>query len=228
MPPRWSEEEFKKIVKESLSVREVLLKFNLHVSSGNYRTFYKYQQKWNIDTSHFLGLKVSSRSGLLVKAPKPLNEILTENNFYPRHALKKRIIKDNLLPYECDICNIKSWQGKKISLHIDHINGINNDNRLENLRFLCPNCHSQTETYSNKRFKNRNFCADCKTEITKHSTRCRQCEIKYKKHVPQKTKIDWPPTDQLIKMVDEDSYIAVGKKLGVSDNAIRKRIKNHS
>ncbi len=64
-----------------------------------------------------------------------------------RSNIKKIIIRDKLLSYECDICHNFEWLGKKLSLHLDHINGIHNDNRLDNLRFLCPNCHSQTDTY---------------------------------------------------------------------------------
>lgn len=64
--------------------------------------------------------------------------------------MKLKIIKLNLIPYLCSECNINEWKGQPFSLHLDHKNGINNDNRLENLRFLCPNCHSQTTTYCGK------------------------------------------------------------------------------
>ena len=63
----------------------------------------------------------------------------------------KRIIDDNLIEYKCQECGLKdSWNNKMLVLHLDHINGISNDHRLENLRFLCPNCHSQTDTYTDK------------------------------------------------------------------------------
>lgn len=80
------------------------------------------------------------------------NEIIfVENSNHPRHRVKERIIKENLLPYECSSCsNTGSWQNKKLVLQLDHINGVNNDNRIENLRFLCPNCHSQEDTYAAK------------------------------------------------------------------------------
>lgn len=67
-----------------------------------------------------------------------------------RSKIRSEIIKNKLLPYMCDKCGISEWKGNSLSLHLDHINGINNDNRLDNLRFLCPNCHSQTDTYCGK------------------------------------------------------------------------------
>lgn len=75
------------------------------------------------------------------------NKLFSENSKHSRNVLRRYIINNNLLPYKCAICGITKWNDKTISLELDHINGKNNDNRLENLRFLCPNCHSQTSTY---------------------------------------------------------------------------------
>jgi len=78
------------------------------------------------------------------------NEIFIENSRHANEFVKKRILQDNILLYICDECGIDEWHGKKIILDLDHKNGNNRDNRLENLRFLCPNCHSFTETYKGK------------------------------------------------------------------------------
>ena len=67
-----------------------------------------------------------------------------------RASVRKTILKENLIEYKCDICQIDTWNNKKLSLHLDHINGKNSDHRLENLRWLCPNCHSQTTTYTGR------------------------------------------------------------------------------
>ena len=64
--------------------------------------------------------------------------------------MKARLIKEGYIEYKCAICGIKDWLGQPLSLQLDHINGINDDHRLENLRLLCPNCHSQTDTYAGK------------------------------------------------------------------------------
>lgn len=78
------------------------------------------------------------------------DDIFIENSRHSNGLVRQRIVKDNLLEYQCSICGIDSWQGEKLVLDLDHINGNNTDNRISNLRFLCPNCHSQTDTYKGK------------------------------------------------------------------------------
>jgi hypothetical protein len=79
------------------------------------------------------------------------NEVFVSESTYPRHRLKERIIKQSLIPYQCDCCGIgPEWQGKPMPLILDHINGINNDNRIKNLRFVCSNCDSQLPTYKSR------------------------------------------------------------------------------
>ena len=81
----------------------------------------------------------------------PLNEILEGfHGYYPTNKLRKRIIKENILPYKCNNCGIDKWNGSDIVLQLDHINGESTDHRLENLQLLCPNCHSQTDTWCGK------------------------------------------------------------------------------
>jgi 5-methylcytosine-specific restriction endonuclease McrA len=84
------------------------------------------------------------------KSITPNEEIFTEESYYSNELVKQRIVKDNLIEYKCKNCGIDSWLGETIVLDLDHINGNNRDNRLENLRFLCPNCHSQTDTYKGR------------------------------------------------------------------------------
>lgn len=80
----------------------------------------------------------------------PSELIFTENSLYSNGMVKQRIVKDNLLEYKCIKCGVDSWCGETIVLDLDHINGDNLDNRLTNLRYLCPNCHSQTDTYKGR------------------------------------------------------------------------------
>ena len=81
----------------------------------------------------------------------PMDQILVKDSTYARHNLKRRLIEENLLHYKCECCrNAGEHNNKPLVLQLDHINGINNDHRLENLRFLCPNCHTQQDTYAAK------------------------------------------------------------------------------
>jgi Zn finger protein HypA/HybF involved in hydrogenase expression len=80
----------------------------------------------------------------------PNEDIFTEKSHYSNEMVKQRIVKQNLLEYRCAKCGINNWQGETIVLDLDHIDGNNRDNRLSNLRFLCPNCHSQTDTYKGR------------------------------------------------------------------------------
>jgi len=88
------------------------------------------------------------------KTITPTNHILVEDSRWSNELVKDRIVKESLLDYRCSKCNIDEWQGETIVLDLDHINGNNRDNRLENLRFLCPNCHSQTYNYKGRNKNN--------------------------------------------------------------------------
>lgn len=84
------------------------------------------------------------------KTLTPNDEIFIEYSGYTNELVKGRIFKDQIIEYKCYECKITDWNNKPITLELDHINGVNNDHRLENLRFLCPNCHSQTDTYKGR------------------------------------------------------------------------------
>lgn len=81
---------------------------------------------------------------------RTLDDYFCANSKVSRSAVRNLIIKNQLLDYKCNACGIHEWNGQSLSLQLDHINGENNDHRLENLRFLCPNCHSQTPTFCGK------------------------------------------------------------------------------
>ena len=101
---------------------------------------------------HFDGLIAYQKSRRLTN-----EEVFVENSTYARHHIKSRVIEEKLIEYICEECRGDGhWNGKDIVLQLDHRNGVNDDNRLCNLRFLCPNCHSQTQTYA---AKNRNNSA---------------------------------------------------------------------
>lgn len=148
---KWNDESFKKAVKDSFSIAEVLRKLGLRPRGGNYKTVHIYIKKLGLNIDHFTGQgwNIDNKFGLTNS--RPLEEILVINSPYrSTWSLKRRLLKHGLLGNICSVCKINEWNGKMLTLHLDHINGINNDNRLSNLRLLCPNCHSQTVTYCGK------------------------------------------------------------------------------
>lgn len=135
-------------VASSTSKAQVLRTLGRTISGSAYRTLDKRVQEHGLDTSHFLGQ--SWQKGIPAPNKIPLELILVENSTYTHtNSLKKRLTKEGILVKHCyeSECGLTDWLGKPIVLHLDHINGKNTDNRIENLRLLCPNCHTQTETY---------------------------------------------------------------------------------
>lgn len=221
--------EFKNLVKNSNSLAQILRYFNFVTSHGNYGTLKRRLNEENIDYSHIKMGRNSNKHRVFPIRAIPLEKVMIKNSTYSRKSLKIRLSKNGMLKNYCYNCGLPSfWNGKKLVLILDHINGINNDHRLENLRMLCPNCNSQTDTFSGKnnkqktRNKRKYCCIICGKNITESSNtgKCSIC-IKYDL---RKIK-DRPSKEQLLKEIKELGYCAVGRKYGVSDNSIRRWIK---
>ena len=133
-------------VRDSKSYYEVFLKLHRASTSGNYKLLKRLIIKFNIDASHFLNRSELSKRTHLQKEIA-IEDILVADSNTSRGTVKKIILKNKLLEYKCSECGQDEWwYGKKMTLILDHKNGIRNDHRLENLRFVCPNCNSQLST----------------------------------------------------------------------------------
>lgn len=142
-----SDEDFIKIIKNVYTYSDALRALGLGPSGGSSTDILKRRiSELNCSTDHFGKQTVSSNIRYKIE------EILIKNSSYSNIAsLKRRLISEGILEYKCIQCgNIGKWNDKPLSLQLEHINGINNDNRKENLCFLCPNCHSQTDTYAGR------------------------------------------------------------------------------
>jgi hypothetical protein len=216
-----SKEELCDIVKKSNSLSKILLFFGLYNKGGNLKTLKNRLYEEDIDFSH-ISLGINSNIDRIFNRKKiELEKIMTENSTYGRGHLKERLLKEGILKNECSICGQKeNWNDQELIMILDHINGISNDNRLENLRMLCPNCNSQQKTFSGRNRKRREYrCIKCNNETKINRKYCNECRNKQNFN---KRKVERPSIEQLLKEIKETNYCAVGRKYGVSDNAIRK------
>lgn len=147
-----TDEELQNAVKNNTSIRQVLLSLNLNGTGSAYRVLKRRIKNLNLDTSHFTGKGYLKGKTHNWARKIPLKKILIKNSSYTSTtSLKNRLLKEGLLRDECYGCNLPpSWQGQPLTLQLDHINGQHDDHRLENLRLLCPNCHSQTPTFAGR------------------------------------------------------------------------------
>lgn len=153
MKTNWKSESWlRDLVTNSQNRCQLLKSIGLTANASNYATLNKYIEMYQIDTSHFY---VESNTAAVreFNANRRLDdcEVFTEHSTYPRGRIKQRIIQQRLIEYRCAKCgNTGEWLGEKLVLQLEHKNGDNTDHRLTNLCFLCPNCHSQTETYAGR------------------------------------------------------------------------------
>lgn len=157
----YTKDFLEKACKQSTSYRQVLiLSGRCPDGGGNVKLLKQKIKEFNIDISHFghkgwsKGLTKKDNPNLGSKEKYTLSEVFIENSPVTQAVLRRYIKRHNVIDYKCAFCgNIGEWLNTEIALELDHINGINNDNRIENLRFLCPNCHATTKTYCGKNKK---------------------------------------------------------------------------
>jgi len=142
-----TDEEIQQAVDGSICYSDVLRYLGIGIHGSNQEWVKTRIERANICTQHF-DLKTARSRGTTQKWTS--EQIFCANSKYHRPRLASAALKYGIQPYRCDCGNEGEWRGKKLTLPLDHINGINNDNRKENLRWLCPNCHSQTRTFAGR------------------------------------------------------------------------------
>ncbi len=237
---RYTEEEIAKYIAESVNFAEVLNKMGQSSNSGSNRMLISlYSKEHNIKTEHFYG-KNNVRNA---------KDVFVENSNATQSTLRRYYKRGDYSEYKCAICGLPPfWNGQELTLTLDHINGKNNDNRLENLRWVCPNCDRQLPTYGTKRKKRHTYCKQCGIEIA-HSNKTSLCKKCYKNELYSKNnhtclicgtlvskeatyciscfhktsrKASRPEPLELAKMIVEQGFEATGKYFGVSGKAISK------
>lgn len=220
----YSKLQLENAVKQSYSYTEVASRLGKSRSRGSKDLFRKEIEKHKIDISHFKSQsQLAKQASVLITIP--LKEILIQDSTYlSTSKLKSRLYKENLKSPFCEMPGCgqgEEWKGKKMSLILDHINGIRTDNRIENLRIVCPNCDAALPTFAGRNIggeegrKNRAESSHKKITSTK-------LKLKTKQKLLHLRKVERPPLMEIASKLKETSYLALGKEYGVSDNAIRK------
>jgi hypothetical protein len=149
-------EHLQLIASQSNSIAEMLRNLGVFTQGANRNTLIRRMSEDQIDYSH-MAFGLDSNKGRKFgehKSALTNEETFIADSLTTRAVVRKKLISRNLIPYQCQECGCDNqWKGKKLSLVLDHINGISNDHRLDNLRFLCPNCNSQTDTFCGRNIK---------------------------------------------------------------------------
>jgi hypothetical protein len=241
---KYSKSLLNSIVSRARSIREILGILGLKLSGSNYSYMKKLFVKHGVDTSHFTGMASNRgkghKGGFKKKTWQEIS-VKRENGTRESAQRLRRALIESGRTFKCseEKCPVENlWLSKPITLNVDHINGDFTDCRLDNLRFLCPNCHSQTTTFGSgnrtigktpvkksykKADKLKKFCIKCNEELFSRSkvNLCKKC-MKQLPLINRRT-IKYPAREELSILIGQEPLTSIGKKLGVSGNAVKKR-----
>jgi hypothetical protein len=216
----------------SRSYSEALRRLGMRAAGGNHRTIRRYAEEiWRIPVDHF-DPDAARRAGLR-RVPIPLADVLVEGSTYQRSLLKERLFGEGLKARRCELCGQgEIWHGRRMSLILDHVNGVHDDNRLENLRIVCANCNATLDTHCGRNGRlatSEKECPACGRVFMPRNARQSYCSRPCGQRASGRRGPQWerrrvarPPYEQLVREIEALGYSGVGRKYGVSDNAIRK------
>jgi hypothetical protein len=233
--PRYSEQEARAAVAASRSYAEALRALGMRPAGGNHATLRRYvEQIWRIPHDDFDPHAAKREAMALRTRARPLSDVLVRHSTYSRGSLKTRLYREGLKQPICELCGQgEIWRGRRMSLILDHINGVADDHRLENLQIVCPNCAATLETHCGKQNRRLRSCESCGEEFAPKRREQRFCTQRcaYDREVgvakPEQRRVARPPYNHLIREIHALGWSGVGRRYGVSDNAVRKWVRQY-
>ncbi len=227
----FSESDLRAAIAQGVCWADALRYLGYEPKGHNYRTVQKWTARWDIPTAHFDPTARTTRAAR--SRELPISEVAVEHSTYERGSLKRRLLREGIKQPVCELCGQgEFWLGRRMSMVLDHANGVPDDNRLENLRMLCPNCNATLDTHCGRNTPRDRVCPACLQIFIPSSIQHRYCSERCwgkiysarKKGAPQPwlRRVERPAYGRLIGDLSQMSMVKVGRKYGVSDNAVRK------
>jgi hypothetical protein len=231
--PRYSEDQARKAVAASLSYAEALRRLGMCDRGGSWRILEKWVEIWDVPVDHF-DSRARSVAAARLRA-RPLEELLVQGSVVGSAKLKEKLYRAGLKERRCELCGQgEEWRGRRMSLILDHANGVRDDNRLENLRIVCPNCNATLDTHCgrNATLRTEQPCERCERSFLPRYASQRFCSSSCGAGGDQRgrartelRRVERPPYEQLLAEVQQLGWEGTGRKYGVSGNAIRKWVR---